>query len=178
MLFQQEYVTAHYYKKKKTREEKQLNSKDKIMKKKCKIFAVRHGETEWNKIEKQQGHLNSNLTECGKLQAKVLGDGLCKNKFDSFYTSDLGRAIETSEIISNCIKKDFIPDLRLRERHLGTLQGLKKAEFKDKYPDEWMKFNSNDPDYVLPGGESIRQRYERAIHGIEDIALHNLNTTF
>jgi probable phosphoglycerate mutase len=144
---------------------------------KTKIYAVRHGETEWNKIGKQQGHLNSNLTESGKLQARAMGDGLLKIKFDACYSSDLGRAIETSEIISNFIKIDFITDSRLRERNLGTLQGLTKSEFKDKYPDEWMKFNRNDPEYELPEGESIRQRYERAINCIEDIALKNDNKT-
>jgi probable phosphoglycerate mutase len=144
---------------------------------KTKIYAVRHGETEWNKIGKQQGHLNSNLTETGKLQAKAMGDGLQNIIFDAFYSSDLGRAIETSEIISEFIKKEFITDSRLRERNLGSLQGLTKNEFKDRYPDEWMKFNQNDPEYELPDGESIHQRYERAINCIEDLALKNLNKT-
>ncbi len=147
------------------------------MKIRTKIFAVRHGETEWNKIGKQQGHLNSNLTNLGKLQAKAIGNGLQKNKFDNFYTSDLGRAIETSNIISCFIGKDFIIDYRLRERNLGSLQGLTKNEFKNMYPEDWMRFNKNDPEYVLPDGESIKQRYERAINCIEDIASHNLNKT-
>jgi len=144
---------------------------------KTKIIALRHGETEWNKIEKQQGHLNSNLTDLGKLQAKAIGDGLQKLKIDKFYTSDLGRAIETSEIISDFIKIDFITDLRLRERNLGRLQGLTKNEFKNKYPKDWMLFIKNDPDYVLPDGESIKQRYERAINCIEDLALQNMEDT-
>lgn len=141
------------------------------------IYAVRHGETEWNKLEKQQGHLNSNLTELGRLQAEAIGDGLQKINFDKFYTSDLGRAIETSEIISHFIKMDFITDSRLREQNLGTLQGLTKKEFKDTYPDDWRSFTNNDPDYVVPGGESIKQRYERAINCIEDLALQNMNKT-
>jgi probable phosphoglycerate mutase len=144
---------------------------------KTKIIAVRHGETEWNKIEKQQGHLNSNLTELGKLQAKAIGDGLHKIKFDKFYTSDLGRAIETSEIISDLIKVDFITDMRLRERNLGRLQGLTKNEYKNKYPEDWMLFIRNDPDYILPDGESIKQRCERAINCIEELASQNMNST-
>lgn len=142
-----------------------------------KIYAVRHGETEWNKIEKQQGHLNSNLTDLGRLQAKAIGDGLRKIRFDNFYTSDLGRAIETSEIISGIIGKDFITDFRLRERNLGILQELTKNVFQRKYPDEWIKFTSNDPEYVLPNGESIMQRHERAIKCIEEISSHNLDKT-
>lgn len=89
------------------------------------------------------------------MQAKAIGDGLQKIRFDNFYTSDLGRAIETSEIISDFIGKDFITDSRLRERNLGILQGLTKSEFKSNYPDEWMKFKSNDPEYRRPGGNQV-----------------------
>ena len=92
-----------------------------------KIYAVRHGETEWNKIEKQQGHLNSNLTDLGRLQAKAIGDGLRKIRFDNFYTSDLGRAIETSEIISGIIGKDFITDFRLRKEIWEFFRSLQKC---------------------------------------------------
>lgn len=144
---------------------------------KTKISAVRHGETEWNKIGKQQGHLNSNLTESGTLQARAMGDGLQKIKFDAFYSSDLGRAVETADIIKSFIKINFIIDNRLRERNLGSLQGLTKGEFKNKYLDDWTKFNQNDPEYELPGGESIRQRYGRAINCIEDLASKNMNKT-
>lgn len=144
---------------------------------KAKIFAVRHGETEWNKIEKQQGHLDSNLTELGRLQAKAIGDGLKKNNFDKIFSSDLGRAIETSEIISDYIRIDFVTDARLRERNLGCLQGLTKNEFKSRYPDEWISFSQNNPDYVIPDGESIKQRHVRAVNCIEELALQNMNST-
>lgn len=142
-----------------------------------KIIAVRHGETEWNRVEKQQGQLNSNLTEQGRLQAKAIGDCLQSMSIDAFYSSDLGRALETSRIISEFIKIDFTTDKRLRERHLGTLQGLTKEEFRKKYPDEWLRFKKNDPDYVLPEGESGRQRYDRATRCVEDLVSKNAGKT-
>lgn len=141
------------------------------------IIAVRHGETEWNRIEKQQGHLDSNLTDQGKLQAKSIGNGLQKYDIDKFYSSDLGRAKETSQIISSFIKMDFQLDERLRERNLGNMQGLTKKEYQIYHPHDWSKFNENSPDYELPKGESIRQRYNRAINCVEELAKMNRGKT-
>jgi len=138
------------------------------------IIAVRHGETEWNKVEKQQGHLDSPLTISGRLQAEAMGDGLRECTIDVFYSSDLGRAVETSEVIEKHVRLPFVTDERLRERHLGNMQGLTKKEYRERFPDEWQRFRSYDPDYALPGGESVRQRYERAVGYVEEIALRHI----
>jgi probable phosphoglycerate mutase len=144
---------------------------------KTKLIAVRHGETEWNKIERQQGHLDSSLTELGLLQAKAVGDGLLQYQIDTFYTSDSGRAVQTSEIIRKIVNVNFTTDLRLRERNLGILQGITQKDFVERYPDESENFNKNDPDYILPRGESIRQRYQRAVDCVEDLARQNIGKT-
>jgi probable phosphoglycerate mutase len=134
------------------------------------IIAVRHGETEWNSIGKQQGHLNSDLTELGIRQAQAIANGLSKFSIDEFYCSDLGRAVQTAEIISQITGKEFVPNARLREQNLGILQGLTRTAFESRYPEEYSHFISNDPDYRIPGGESIRDRFSRCINCIEDIS--------
>ena len=50
------------------------------------------------------------------------------------------------------------------------MQGLTKAEFTAKFPEETAKFNTRDPGYILPGGESARQRHKRSIQCVEDLA--------
>lgn len=134
------------------------------------FIVVRHGETEWNKIERQQGQLNSNLSELGIKQANAMAEGLKALPIDIFLSSDLGRAIETATIISKAINKAFETDARLRERHLGIMQGLTKQQFSEQYPDEAVKFMADNPDYVLPAGESIRQRHTRNMACFEDLA--------
>jgi probable phosphoglycerate mutase len=134
------------------------------------IIAVRHGETEWNKAGKQQGHLNSNLTELGIRQTQAIANGLTKFSIDEFYCSDLGRAVQTAVIISQSIGKEFVPDARLREQNLGILQGLTRTAFESRYPEEYSQFVSNDPDYRIPGGESIRDRFSRCINCVEDLS--------
>jgi probable phosphoglycerate mutase len=134
------------------------------------IIAVRHGETEWNKIAKQQWHLDSCLTELGIRQAQAMANGLKKLAIDHFYSSDLGRALQTASIISETINKKYVPDSRLRERNLGILQGLTKIEFSEKYPEDSKKFYGNNPDYRIPGGESEHDRYMRCVSCIEELS--------
>ena len=134
------------------------------------VFAVRHGETQWNTIEKQQGHLDSPLTDNGIQQAQLLADGLVGRNIDILYSSDLGRALQTASFIADKLHLDVNEDPRLRERHLGAMQGLTKQEFAENYPDEFRQHNAGDPDYVLPGGESACQRSARCIECAEDLA--------
>lgn len=135
------------------------------------LFVVRHGETEWNLIERQQGHLDSPLTERGVQQAHALAKGLADHGIDVLYSSDLGRAFQTATIMADSLGLTIHKDQRLRERHLGTMQGLTRSEHADRYPDDAAAFSTGDPDFVIPGGESIRQQYERCIRCAEELAL-------
>ena len=133
------------------------------------LFAVRHGETEWNSIAKQQGHLNSPLTKNGILQAQLLADGLVDKKIDILFSSDLGRAFQTATIIAEKLFLNIHTDPGLRERNLGIMQGLTKKEFEEKFPLEASCFNRGDPDYILPEGESAQQRYNRCVDCAEKL---------
>jgi probable phosphoglycerate mutase len=137
------------------------------------LFAVRHGETAWNLIEKHQGHHDSPLTDNGIRQAQLLASGLIKRNIDILFSSDLGRALRTAEIIAKRLSLEIHTDSRLRERHLGIMQQLTNKEFVERYPEENSRFNAGDPDYALPGGESVRERFDRCIDCAEDIVMRN-----
>jgi probable phosphoglycerate mutase len=128
-----------------------------------KLTIIRHGETEWNLAGIQQGHLDSPLTTRGLAQAEALADHFDGYRFDAIYSSDLGRALRTGEIIAS--KFGVRPATRecLRERNLGIMQGLTMKESREKYPEEYAHFSAGDPSYVLPKGESVVQRHERVI---------------
>jgi probable phosphoglycerate mutase len=141
------------------------------------IIALRHGETRWNSIGKQQGHLDSELTETGIQQARATARRLKSFPIDFFYSSDLGRAIQTSTIISESLHLKFTTDPRLRERHLGIIQGLTMREFEEKYPNEALRFNQSEPEYKIPGGESIIDWFDRSISCIESLAQKHSGST-
>ncbi len=137
---------------------------------KTKIIVVRHGETEWNRKHIFQGQMDSELSELGLKQADAAASALADEPIDVIYSSDLGRAQQTATIICKPHNLPVLMDQRLRERHLGVFQGLKKDEMLTHFEDDVKQYRSGDPDHVIPGGESSRQRYERSTACLQDIA--------
>jgi probable phosphoglycerate mutase len=141
------------------------------------FIAVRHGETEWNKIGKQQGHLDSPLTPLGRRQAEAMAAGLQSFRFDAFYSSDLGRARQTADVITRVVGLPYETDPRLRERHLGVLQGLTYAELEKTNHAVLEGMKGRDPDYRIPGGESARDRFARNVACLEELAARHPGRT-
>ena len=141
------------------------------------LIAVRHGETEWNVDGKQQGHLDSPLTALGVQQAEALAAGLADRKIDVIYSSDLGRALQTARIIDRRLSIGVLTEPRLRERSLGVTQGLTVAQFARSHPADAARYISTDPDYVIPGGESARQRHERCVACADELAARHAGET-
>jgi 2,3-bisphosphoglycerate-dependent phosphoglycerate mutase len=134
------------------------------------IIALRHGETEWNRIGRQQGHQDSPLTPLGRQQAQAMADALVGRSVQAIYSSDLGRARETADIIAGRLGLPVCTDVRLRERNLGILEGHTMASFAEEHPTDARALKSGDPDYVIPGGESARQRSVRNIGFVDSIS--------
>ena len=134
------------------------------------VIIVRHGQTEWNTAGIRQGHLDSRLTARGVLQAKALAQRLSREKFSAIYSSDLGRAVQTAMAIAERTGHEVITDPRLRERHLGIFQGLNGDQIQAKYPEERRLLRSIGPDYVIPGGESMRQQVDRNVAYLNELA--------
>lgn len=143
------------------------------MKKKIKtrLIVVRHGQTEWNAVDRFQGYLDTKLSEMGRKQAAALADRLQNGNISAIYSSDLQRAMQTAQPIAQKLQLPIKVDQRLRERNMGIFQGLTFAEISEKFPQEHANFMTWDPDYIIPEGESSRQKYERTISCFDEIAL-------
>jgi 2,3-bisphosphoglycerate-dependent phosphoglycerate mutase len=141
------------------------------------VIIVRHGQTQWNVANVRQGHLDSPLTGEGIAQAKALARRLMHERFSALYSSDLGRAVQTAQIIAQATGHEIVTDSRLRERHLGIFQGLLGDEIKEKYPEEYKRHRSLGADYVIPGGESVRQQVARNISYLNEIAAKHEGET-
>jgi len=106
-----------------------------------KLILLRHGESEWNLLNKFTGWTDVDLTDNGIKEAEFSAQQILKNSINvnSIYTSLLIRAINTAKIVSNIIgfdSKNIKYDWRLNERHYGALQGLNKAETAAKYGED------------------------------------------
>jgi probable phosphoglycerate mutase len=134
------------------------------------LILLRHGETLWNLEQRYQGHLDSPLTDAGVLQSGALASRLAGYAFSALYSSDLGRALQTAEIIAKRTGHTLATDSRLRERHLGIFQGLSKREIRQKYPQEYGLYKSGGPDYAVPNGESATQACARLLDCLNELA--------
>ena len=134
------------------------------------ITLIRHGETEWNLSGRWQGHADSPLSARGVDQANALGERVKKEKFDFYYSSDLRRALHTSELVGDPSGMIAEPFPKLRERDLGVLEALNTDEMMERYPEVYASFRNDGPDFQVPKGESFRQFYNRCADAIEEIA--------
>ena len=133
------------------------------------LLAIRHGETVLNVEKRYQGHGDSPLTETGRNQVSALGRRMEKMVFDTLISSDLGRAQETASIIADFTGHSVKTDSRLRERNYGVLEGLTVPEINARHSNVLERLDANDPDYIIPEGESRRQHYQRNIRWIQEI---------
>lgn len=140
------------------------------MSKRTRVMLVRHGETVWNTEGRLQGHLDSPLTDRGVAQAEATASRLGGIRIDALYSSDLGRALGTAKRIGQATDCPIIPEPRLRERALGVFEGLDTVQIRSRYPEEWERFTSRDPDFRVPRGESSRERVERTRSLLEEVA--------
>ena len=133
------------------------------------VLAIRHGETRWNAAERFQGHGDSPLTETGRNQVRALGFRMKAFQFNYLISSDLGRAQETAAIIGHYTGHTVETDSRIRERNYGVLEGLTVPEIKAKYAEILEKLKRNDPDYIIPMGESHQQHYQRNVSFVKEL---------
>ncbi|WP_308553498.1 2,3-diphosphoglycerate-dependent phosphoglycerate mutase [uncultured Peptoniphilus sp.] len=158
-----------------------------------KLVLLRHGQSEWNKLNLFTGWKDVDLSEKGVEEAKSAGRKLNEAgiEFDIAYTSYLKRAIKTLNIALEEMDSLYIETVktwRLNERHYGALQGLNKKETAEKYGDEqvhiWRRsfdiapplMDKDDensahrdkkyrdfPQDVIPDGESLKLTLERTL---------------
>ena len=109
-----------------------------------KLVLIRHGESEWNKLNLFTGWTDVDLSEQGHAEARNAGRLLKAEgyDFDICYTSILKRAIHTLDHVLDEMDRVWLPVVKswkLNERHYGALQGLNKAETAAKYGEEQVK---------------------------------------
>lgn len=136
------------------------------------VYLVRHGQSEWNVRGLTQGQTrHPALTELGREQASraaaavaadLAGVGMVASRL---LTSDLVRATETARIVGIRIGLVPEPDVRLREQHLGSLEGM-------SHEDSWAQaalHDWSDPELPIAGGESVEQVRRRVAAVLAEI---------
>lgn len=128
-----------------------------------KLVLIRHGESEWNKLNLFTGWTDVDLSDKGREEAKAAGQLLKAEgyDFDLCYTSYLKRAIHTLNYVLAEMDREWLPvvkEWRLNERHYGALQGLNKSETAEKYGEDQVKIWRRSFDIMPPALESSDER--------------------
>ncbi len=143
-----------------------------------KLFLVRHGQSQWNLENRFTGWQNIDITALGQQEARQAGKALMNESIDIAFTSTLIRAQHTLQIILEEIGKPNIPiivDAALNERSYGNLEGLNKDETAEKYGVEQVHIWRRSFDVAPPGGESLKDTYDRVIPYFENFIQPELD---
>lgn len=127
------------------------------------LYLIRHGETDWNKVKRLQGKSDIILNEFGEHLAIETGKALKQVPFDLAYTSPLKRARRTAELVLGEKKVPIIDDSRIEEMGFGIYEGLVCKEGASEIPDKNFSLFFHSPEKYTPpeGGESFDSLLER-----------------
>jgi 2,3-bisphosphoglycerate-dependent phosphoglycerate mutase len=136
------------------------------------ILLTRHGQTDWNRVGRWQGHTDIPLNETGQQQAQALCQRLHGWPIETIYSSDLQRCVQTAVPLANALGLEPILTPIWRERDVGDFSGLTGEQAREQYPEVWQKSLRGmvDP----PNGEPFAEVLARAWRAYETVtAVHH-----
>lgn len=126
------------------------------------LLLVRHGETDWNREGRIQGHTDRPLNETGRRQAERLARRLAGWPIAGLYSSDLARAAESARIVGRAIGREPVLDPDWRERSGGEVEGLVEADIRARYPEVWSEMRARRF-WTAPRAETVEAVRERIV---------------
>jgi broad specificity phosphatase PhoE len=139
------------------------------------ILLARHGETDWNREHRFQGHADTPLNELGRAQANDLAEELAGEPISSVYSSDLVRAHETARIVAARLGLGVTAVPELREIDTGEWSGLTVGEIEARFPAGLARWRAGEIGWER--GETIAEVTARAAGAVSRIAASHPDST-
>ena len=127
-----------------------------------KLYLVRHGQSDGNAEGRFGGHGPTPLSALGRKQAEATAKLLAKEGVNAIYSSDLHRALQTAEPLSQLAGIPVISTSAFRERNVGVLEGLTFDESKQTFPKDYYALVNRNVHHVITEGESYRHLLRRS----------------
>ncbi|MGD8192285.1 histidine phosphatase family protein [Brevibacillus ginsengisoli] len=134
------------------------------------LYFIRHGETDWNKLRRIQGHSDIELNSLGEEQAERLAAHIANHPITAVYSSDLKRARCTAQKLADLVGVPLQTLETLRERNYGEWEGLTMEEIQTQ-------FSYLATDLTVYGIEAFEAMQKRAHQCLSDLALNHPNQT-
>ncbi|KAG9395406.1 Histidine phosphatase superfamily [Carpediemonas membranifera] len=145
----------------------------------CRIYLMRHGETNLNAEKRFRGMTDCDLSARGFEQARLMGQKLKHVHFDYCICSPLIRAVHTAETVlsqneASSVSPIVVPELTSMK--YGDWEGRKEAEIAESEPERWAQFTNAIETVDFPGGESLAKLCARASAAVaEAVSKHQGN---
>ena len=136
------------------------------------LYLLRHGQTAANRSGLLQGHVDFDLTELGKRQAKAAADALRDRDVHRLVSSPLRRAVQTAEIVAAILGLAVEIEPRLIEMDYGLWDERPLTDISEAVWSQWRI----DPDFAPPGGESLRSVSQRTVAFATETAASERST--
>ncbi len=135
----------------------------------CTLLLIRHGTTAWNQQARYQGHGDPPLNRSGRAQARRLARAMGGLRLDAVYSSDLRRAMATAAPLAQARGLPVQVEPRLRELNFGAWDGCPAEEVTAADPDFWQAWRADPVTLAPPGGETLRELWDRVAAALADI---------
>jgi phosphoserine phosphatase len=142
------------------------------------IILVRHGQTEWNRVERFRGRADVPLNETGFKQAEATGVRVAaKWKPVSIYSSPLLRAVKTAEAIAKHFDLKVQVHPGLADIDYGDWQGLSPDEVRMRWGEMLDKWYNAPHLAIIPNGETLSDLRERAMKTVNELVARHAGST-
>jgi probable phosphoglycerate mutase len=135
------------------------------------ILLARHGESDWNRDRRWQGHADRPLTKRGEEQARALATRLADIPLDAIYASDLLRARATADAVARSRGLDVQVVAELREVDVGSWSGLTREDARVRFPEDFARWLEGGQGWH--DGESYEAMSERVLAALERIVVEH-----
>ena len=142
------------------------------------IILVRHGQTEWNRVERFRGRADVPLNEIGLAQAEATGRRVASEWQPlSVYSSPLSRAVKTAEAIARHFYLPVQIHAGLADIDYGAWQGLTPDEVKERWPETLDAWYNVPHTARIPGGETLDDLRTRGMAAVNELAARHAEQT-
>jgi probable phosphoglycerate mutase len=141
------------------------------------VVVIRHGRTEWNRIERFRGRADIDLDEVGKRQAEATAKRAAEIGISEIYASPLRRTMTTASIISEQLSLTVQPLPGIMDIDFGKWQGLTPEEAAARDGNLYALWREHPHMMTFPGGESLADVSSRASRAVENVLEQADNKT-
>lgn len=146
----------------------------------ARLVLIRHGETVGNRLNLWTGWTDTPLSKTGWDQVRRTAQRLENNPLNAvaLYTSPIGRAQGTADIIGRALNLSPISDDALKEMHFGDMEAIDGDSFADEYPELYARWRDRlDESFAWPGGEARHEFRARTAGALKRLAAEHWGQT-